>query len=451
MPFGPRGSKGFVVCAIALLGFAACSADAPPAEAPSSSPIPEPIDAGSLADSAATPDGPEDDEEWSAVVERIWTHGAVAHLYLEPVADSAEDFALSAQAVVSALAAHASGRLLLSFGAEMNGNWTAWGCKTTTAPAFIAMTRKMRAAVDAELAKTTVDRRRLRWVYPPNSTSSGGCGTPADYYPGHDVVDLLGMSAYRSGSESVASAVTSHATKLMTDLGYAPAWQRARFIVLQTGSRTTESGDRGAWLTELVGTLAGDPKYAGVIPFDLSHATDPTRDWALLDGASPPAARSGYDAFIVASKKLRRSDAALEGIFDPFFWDVARDEPAYAEIQALRASGLTSRCRTAPPLFCPTYPLTRPDAKALLARAFAVTDTRVDAVLDEEAEVSASVRRSVLARAIGMLLMAARPHATKSRARLDAEASVEPDRAVTRAEAARWIVHAARVPPAARP
>lgn len=526
MPFGPRGSRGFVVCAITLVAFAACSADAPATSTAPPSPSADALDSGTLGDAATSVDANDDDEAWSAVVERcgngldddgdgvvdedcapslflgwfppggsadldagvashvakvekdvarplsviqtyrsttplgaarakeeierIWAHGAVAHLYLEPPADSAEDFAVTAQAVVSALATHASGRLLLSFGAEMNGVWTAWGCKTTTAPAFIAMSRKMHAAVSAELAKTNVDRRRLRWVYPPNSTSSGGCGTPADYYPGHDVVDLLGMSAYRSGSETVASAVTSHATKLMTDLAYPTSWQRGRFIVLQTGSRTTESGDRGAWLTELVETLAADARYAGVIPFDLSHSTDATRDWALLDNASPPAPRSGYDAFTSAVRKLRRSDAALEGIFDPFFWDVARDEPAYAEIQALRASGLTSGCQAAPPLFCPTDALTRAAAKTLLARAFAVTEARVDEVLDVD-DASASVRRSALARATGALLLAARPQATKSRARLESEAAVDPDRAATRAEAARWIVHAARIAPAPRP
>jgi hypothetical protein len=383
-------------------------------------------------------------------IERIWKHGSVAHLYLEPAADSDADFAVTAQAIALALAANANGRLLLSFGAEMNGTWTAWGCKSTTPAAFIASTRKMHDAVASELAKTTVDTRRVRWVYAPNSTSSGGCGTPGDWYPGHDAVDLLGMSAYRSGSESVDSAVVQHVDALMTELAYPTSWQRARFIVLHTGSRTTESGDRGAWLTTLVETLSADAKYAGVIPFDLSHSTDDTRDWALLDTSSPPSPRSGYDAFIAAFAKAAKahpSDLALEGIFDPFFWDVARDEPAYAEIQALRAHGLTSGCRAAPPLFCPSEALARAAAKTLLARAFVTPEANVDVLLDP----GDPVRRDALARAVGALLDATRPTAKKSRARLDTEAAIEPSRTATRAEAARWIVHAARIAPAKAP
>jgi hypothetical protein len=61
------------------------------------------------------------------------------------------------------------------------------------------------------------------------------------------------------------------------------------------------------------------------------------------------------------------------------------------------------------------------------------------------------VRRDALARAIGALLDATRPNAKKSRARLDAAAAFEPSRSATRAEAARWIVHAARIAPAPAP
>lgn len=393
----------------------------------------------------------------------IWKHGAVAHLYFEPLGYSAEqlasiatdpavlsDLTTSADAVADALVANPHGRLLLSFGAEMNGTWTEWGCKNVSATAFVAVTRKMHDAMTKALSVRAIDARRLRWVYAPNSVSSGGCGSAAAYYPGHDAVDLLGMSAYRSGTDSVDAAVIAPSKTLMTDLAYALAWQRGRFVVLQTGSRTVAGDDRGAWFKTLVERLASESAYAGVIPFDLSDA-DPSRDWALLDTSNPPVARAGYDAFIGAARKLTPSDAALEGTFDPYFWDVRLGDEAYAEIQALRAAHLTSGCSAAPPLFCPTAAITRADAGALLAGSFQVPAGDVAALLGGPSTASTSVRRDVLASCLAKLMKAKRPAATKDLARLATDALVDPARPATRAEAAAWCVHYARISPAPRP
>lgn len=400
----------------------------------------------------------------------IWAHGAVAHLYFEPAGYTAAQYANAAtdptldadlygtaEAVADALAAHPAGRLFISFGAEMNGTWTDWGCKNASAATFVAVTRKLHAAVAAALVARAVDSRRLRWVYAPNSTSSGGCGGPAAYYPGHDAVDLLGMSAYRSGTESVDVAVIAPTKKLMTDLAYPSTWQRDRFIVLQTGSRTIAGDDRGAWLTSLVEKLAADVVYAGVIPFDLSDA-DPSRDWALLSTAKPPVARSGYDAFIAAARAVPAADARLEGIFDPYFWDVRVGDASYAEIQALRGAHVTSGCSAAPPLFCPSVAITRGEAAALLGGAFHVSAEDAAGRIAAASPCAAGaacgaqpIRRDVLAAAIGALLKLKRPLAHGDLVRLQAEALVEPMRNATRAEAASWIVHAARISPAPRP
>lgn len=394
----------------------------------------------------------------------IWTHGAVAHLYIEPAgyapsqyANAGTDSAMaadideSAKAIAETLLANPKGRMFLSFGAEMNGNWTDWGCKNASAATFVALTRKMHGAVAAALAARKVDARRLRWVYAPNSTSSGGgCGGPAAYYPGHDAVDLIGMSAYRTGTESVA-AVMAPAKEILADLAYPAAWQRDRFIVLQTGSKTNGGDTRGAWLKSMVEDLAADPIYAGVIPFDLSDA-DPLRDWALLDLAKPAAARSGYGAFISAAKALPRSDRALEGTFDPYFWDVRMGDASYAEIQALRGAKVTSGCSAAPPLFCPDAAITRAEAAAFLAGAFGVTNADASASLGAAAAIDGgAVRRDTLAVAVATLLKSKLPAAKKDLARIEAAAKVEPARSATRAEAAAWVVQHARISPALRP
>jgi hypothetical protein len=266
------------------------------------------------------------------------------------------------------------------------------------------------------------------------------------------------MSAYRQGTQSVADAVTTPSKQLMTDLAYPAAWQRSRFIVLQTGTQTLAGDDRGAWLSGLVSALAADPVYLGVIPFDLS---DPTRDWALMADGTPPTGRTGYDAFVSAAKAVPVADHVLAPAFEPYFWDVALEDSAYPEIQALRGAGLTSGCGAAPPLFCPADAIARVDAATLLARATGATQADAEAAITEACRAGAGagvapcpkdpVRRDSLAAAIGKVVKATRPSAGADLMRLSAAATVEPARDATRAEAATWLVRTARVPPAPLP
>lgn len=215
----------------------------------------------------------------------------------------------------------------------------------------------------AALAAEGLDARRLRWVYGPNSTASGGCGSAAGYYPGHGYVDYLGMSAYRSGTQSVNAAVLAPAHALTTALGYPAAWASDRFIVLQAGTRDVPGDDRGAWVTGLYGALTADPLFLGAIYFDQGT-------WALLDATATPLA--GYPQWTAALAALPTASPRLDGTFEPFFWDVRIEHPYYAELQSLRAAGLTSGCGSAPPTFCPDDALTRVAAAILAARAFAV-------------------------------------------------------------------------------
>ncbi len=288
----------------------------------------------------------------------IFTRGQVAHLNLEPAGYSdyahpaadpvASDLRAVGHEIASALASHPDARVIVTFGAEMNGSWTDWGC--LPAPEFIALYRAAHDAVTAALADAGVDARRARWAYGPNATSSASCGSIAGYYPGHDYVDLLGLSAYRSTTESV-DTVLSPVDGMFAALGYDSAWQQDRFVLLQTGSRAV--ADRDAWIGSLVTTATADARIAGILYFDES-------DWAV------PAPELG-EAFASAPA----SDARLDGIFTPHFWDVPYSHPAFPEIQGLRDAGVTSGCATSPPRFCPDDAISAADAVTLIQRAFA--------------------------------------------------------------------------------
>ena len=259
------------------------------------------------------------------------------------------DLSAFAKGLSSTLASSGKGRLLLTFGAEMNGNWTDWGCLPKAT--YVAFYRKFHGLVSAALAAESpaIDPRRVRWVYGPNSTSSGGCGTAVDYYPGHAYVDYIGMSAYRTATASVSSAVTAPANALLSGLGYPPAWQSDRFIVLQTGTQDIAGDDRGAWLADLYGALTADSAFLGVIYFNSDK-------WAVLGPGAPPQPLTGYGAFVAALKALPLADRALDATFETFFWDVHQANRYYPEVQSLRAAGISSGCGADPPLFCPDDP-----------------------------------------------------------------------------------------------
>ncbi len=297
----------------------------------------------------------------------IFARGQVAHLNVEPSgytlaqyaaptsAPLAADLAAMAEAIAGALAAAPHGRVLLTFGAEMNGSWTDWGC--LPAAQYIALYRAFHDRVRDALVAGVIDPRRVRWAYGPNATSSASCGSSAGYYPGHAYVDLLGMSAYRSGTDSVAMTVIAPMAQLFGALAYPAVWQRDRFVVLQTGTRAVPGDDRDAWITGLVHALTADTRVAGLVYFDAA-------DWGV------PPNGAGWAGLVTSLGDAPIADRALDATFLPHFWDVAYGDPGFAEIQALRDAGVTSGCATAPARFCPDDMLDTDAAQALLARAF---------------------------------------------------------------------------------
>src|SRR5690606_34571667 len=125
-----------------------------------------------------------------ADLEAIWARGSVPHLNVEPSgytpaqyaaagddAELAADVAAMADAVAASLAAHPEGRILLTFGAEMNGDWVGWGCLAPVT--YIPFYRWAHGVFTAALAARApaIDARRVRWVFGPNNVSTGGCAT----------------------------------------------------------------------------------------------------------------------------------------------------------------------------------------------------------------------------------------------------------------------------------
>jgi hypothetical protein len=302
---------------------------------------------------------------------KIFARGQVPHLnieldypraaYANPSADPmAHDFAAMGDTIARSLVNN-NGRMLVTFGAEMNGNWTSWGCLSTTT--YLALYRAAYTAITAKLDARGVDRRRLRWVYGPDANGSPECPSGSAYYPGHGFVDLIGLSAYRSGTASVEEAVLAPMNRLFEGTNIPAELRRDRFVLLQTGSRSVTGRD--AWITELFDTLSADARAAGIIYFNAS-------DWAVQkDG-------TGWSGLTGSLQDAPVADKALEGTFAPHFWDVNYADAGFAEIQALRDHGLTTGCATTPAKFCPSQMLDRRAAATLLTRAFELEDGKAD-------------------------------------------------------------------------
>jgi hypothetical protein len=297
---------------------------------------------------------------------KIFARGMIPHLNIElaytraqlatPTAEPmAHDFKAMGDAIARAVnhAPGGNGRILLTFGAEMNGNWTSWGCLSTTT--YIALYRAAYGAIVAKLDEHGVDRRRVRWVYGPDSRGSAECPSAAAYYPGHAFVDLLGLSAYRKDTQSVDETVLDPMARLFDGVGMPHEWRRDRFVLLQTGSRAVSGRD--AWITELWDRMAADPRAAGILYFDAA-------DWAVAkDGV-------GWSGLTHSLGDAPLADKHLDGTFLPHFWDVNVSDAGFGEIQALRDAGVTEGCSATPRLFCPSELLDRAGAAAWLGKAF---------------------------------------------------------------------------------
>lgn len=295
----------------------------------------------------------------------IFARGQVPHLniemnypkaaYADPSANPlAADLVAMGSSIARALDATPAGRVFVTFGAEMNGAWTSWGCLSPAT--FIALYRHAHGVITAQLDARGIDHRRVRWVYGPDANGGGNaqCASGPAYYPGHAYVDLLGLSAYRHDGASVDTAVLAPMNRLFDGIGIPAEARRDRFVLLQTGSR--EVAGRDAWITDLFSKLAADPRVAGIIYFN-------AYDWAVAPGA-------GWDGLSEALRDAPIADRALEGTFAPHFWDVAYGDPAFGEIQALKDHGVTSGCATEPAMFCPDAPLDRGAAIVFLTSAF---------------------------------------------------------------------------------
>ena len=311
---------------------------------------------------------------------------------------------------------------------EMNGDWTPYGMDPA---AFRVAYGKF---VDS-FRNAGLDETKVRFVFAPN-----GWSTPpyqlADYYPGDDIVDLIGFSAYNFGTSidrwtSVGETLNGVVAELRS---FAPS---KPYVVAQVAS-STFGGDRDAWIRELFSYTADHPNVVGFIWFNLDKETD----WRIWDGSTVTAGwRDGMQMpSTIAEWPLTSwfQPGPLPFSPDGASWTgTFRDDDASgfeSDIEWLVTAAITQGCDAASHLFCPTAAVTREQMAAFLTRALGLTSSGSHSFTDIGGSVFTSEIAAVAAAGI---TRGCTPDGTR----------FCPTDPVTRGEMAAFLVRALDLPP----
>jgi len=225
-------------------------------------------------------------------------------------------------------------------------------------------------------------------VFAPN-----GWSTPphqmADYYPGADVVDLVGFSAYNWGSGQTGFQWTAAPATLCGPLNEARGFAREKpFLVAQTASATS-GGDRGAWIASMFEFLTDDPNAVGFLYFDI----DKERDWAIYEnGALPTEWQQGMQSAQTSYQFPLENWFApgplvvdsVNEVYPGCIGDIEKSQFQF-EIRWLLSSEITVGCGNS--LFCPTRAVTRGQMASFLARALNLPVAAADYFTDDAGSI----------------------------------------------------------------
>jgi hypothetical protein len=262
--------------------------------------------------------------------------------------------------------------LLIAPMQEMNGDWVPYGMDPVGyRTAFRRFVEVFRAL--------GMDETKVRWVFAPNGWSVAPYRI-ADYYPGDDLVDLIGVSAFNFGDSGlgwggVPELIASALSELRSFAPYKP------YLISQVGS-STSGGDRDAWLREMFDLAATDPNVVGLIYFNFIKESD----WKIWDGVN--LAAGWRDGMQMASTVHRwpLGDWFRTGPmpFAPYQGTFADDDaiPHQADIEWLVDRGITQGC--ADRRFCPNQAVTRGEVATFLARVLELPPATADHFVDDD-------------------------------------------------------------------
>ena len=155
----------------------------------------------------------------------------------------------------------------LRFAPEMNGSWLPWGAGVSgnTPQDFIDAWRHVRAIFASHGDTNAI------WVWAPNAL--GGVADFAPYYPGSDVVDVLGLDGYNWGSLDVWQ---SYSEVFGTSYDELCTLDLLKPVMISETASTELGGDKAAWITSAYTKeiATRTPRVKIVVWFDVNKETD---------------------------------------------------------------------------------------------------------------------------------------------------------------------------------
>jgi mannan endo-1,4-beta-mannosidase len=216
-------------------------------------------------------------------------HGAMARVQIDPAgisltASAAGKYDRYLRGDAAAVRA-ATGRVVLSFGHEMNAAWYSWGLGHTPAATFVAAWRHIVTLFRAAGAWNVI------WLWTVNVTGGTGCPAAiAPWWPGAGYVTWVGLDGYFYRLPQAFGTLFGPAITAARALTSAPV------LIAETGA--APAAGKPAKIAEL---FAGIRRYGllGFVWFD-----DVTqRDWRISDDPAAIAAlRAGAAATVQAMR-----------------------------------------------------------------------------------------------------------------------------------------------------
>ena len=185
--------------------------------------------------------------------------------------------------------------VVIRFDQEMNGNWYRWGefeNPLIHKGDYIAAWRHVHDIFQAAGANSSAI-----WLWSPNRIDNiGRFPGIADYYPGADYVDEVGMTGYLRSEDKQAMTFAGTYNRTLAELRrVAPG----KPLLLSEVGATEDGGHKAAWLATFFPGLLANPDIAGFVWFDYAITSNGhTNDWRL---DSTPASFAAFAQGLTAS------------------------------------------------------------------------------------------------------------------------------------------------------
>lgn len=224
-------------------------------------------------------------------------------------------------------------------------------------------------------AEAGVGPNKVRFVFALNGGIPSSL-TWADYYPGDDLVDIVGFSKLNRNDpwRGYVESFGQHIAEIRQDLTTTKP-----ILAFQTGS-VEEDGDRSRWLRDMFRNLRTEEQVLGAIYFNVEKVEGGKyNDYRILaDGQVDPVVVAEYPTWSQPSEAAWIFDGRMDD------WEQARiaelekmggfvdveDSVFVNEIALMAEMGITRGCN--PPAndrFCPDDPVTRGQMAAFLVRS----------------------------------------------------------------------------------